>query len=102
MDVSDLSIFISDYKQFDSRSICFNILHKYIQKGYKPSPQDVTNGSFKQICFGSIYILCQLWLDNLASQIKNLNNATEADWKEAVGNPGNIKLVLGKWFVWLG
>ena len=48
-------------------------------------------------------VLLQLCAGNLATQIKNLNNAIEANWKEAVGYPGSIKLVFeSKWLVLLG
>ena len=48
-------------------------------------------------------ILLQLWSGNLTNQFRNLNNAIEFNWKEAVGHPVNVKLVLeNKWLVWLG
>ena len=47
-------------------------------------------------------ILLQLWPENLTNQLKNLNNAIEANWKEVVGHLGNNKLVLeNKWLAWL-
>ena len=75
----------------------------YTKKGYKPSQQDCQDGTAQEKRFGMMNILLQLWPDNLTNQLKNLNNAIEANWKEVVGHPANTKLVSeNKWLVWLG
>ena len=48
-------------------------------------------------------ILLHLWPGDLATQIKNLNNAIEVNLKKAVGYPSITKLVSkNEWIVWLG
>ena len=103
VDVSNLSIFITDYKQIGLQGITFDDLQNYTKKDYKPSQQDPQDGSAQEKRFGMMNILLQLWPGDLANQLKNLNNVIEANWKEVVGHPANTKLVSeSKWLVWLG
>ena len=93
MNVSNPFMFITNRKQDSLISACFDNLQNYTKKGYKTSCQEIAGGSVEQKCFRMMNILLQLWPGNLASQMKNLNNEIESNWKKAFSHPENTKLV---------
>ena len=93
MNVSNFFMFITNRKQDSLISACFDNLQNYTKKGYKTSCQEIAGGSVEQKCFRMMNILLQLWPGNLASQMKNLNNEIESNWKKAFSHPENTKLV---------
>ena len=60
VNVFNLSVSITNYKQFGLRVICLDNLQSYTKKDYKPSPQDITDRNLKQKRFGMMNIFFQL------------------------------------------